>query len=90
MIPVDTQDIEGMNNVLQTICRQAPFIHMSLACARMSIKFGQDISARECTDMHAVVLEYMNTDEWVNRHADLGIVEGDQAERNAIQSNLFH
>ena len=85
MIPVDTQDIEGMNSVLQTICRQAPFIHMSLACARMSIKFGQDISVRECTDMHAVVVEYMHTDEWINRHADLGIVEDHQAERKARQ-----
>jgi hypothetical protein len=56
-LPHNTQDIEGMNSILQIMHRVAPRLGLACANARMAMKIGDPISAEECVDLHKQVLQ---------------------------------
>jgi hypothetical protein len=56
-LPHNTQDIEGVNSILQIMHRVAPRLGLACANARMAMKIGDPISAEECVDLHKQVLQ---------------------------------
>ncbi|CAK0906513.1 unnamed protein product, partial [Prorocentrum cordatum] len=51
-LPLDNQDLEGMNSILQQMAKLAPRLKLPMATARMVIKKSPDITAQECASMH--------------------------------------
>ena len=67
-LPLDVQDIEGMNSVLQIIGKRAPKLAVPLAPDRIQLKKGTPISAEECTALHDQVVVSMQSHEQSHRH----------------------
>ena len=63
--PFDTQEVEGMNNILQEMSKRAGHLHLGLASARMTIKKSDPIDAASCCLDHERILHDMSTE----RHA---------------------
>ena len=60
-LSMDTQDVEGANSVLQTMCKMAPSIKHGLVSDRMRAKLGDPIKISECCDLHGAVVSRMAT-----------------------------
>ncbi|CAK0876362.1 unnamed protein product, partial [Prorocentrum cordatum] len=67
---VTTQEIEGMNSVIQAIGKAAPFIHLPLVAARIGLKKGDALSAEECVARHAEARLFQGAEENNNRFAN--------------------
>lgn len=52
----DTQKIEGANNTIQEVTRQAPRIQLALTSARVSWKAGASVTPIQCAEVHTEVL----------------------------------
>ena len=63
----NTQDIEGMNSLLQRMTALAPNCRMATASDRMQIKKGEVISAEECVGLHTAVVEQQRSHEYMHR-----------------------
>ena len=74
LLTLDTQEIEGMNSIVQQMCRSAPHMQVMRASDRLALKKGDLITAQECCDMHGAIIKYMNTDDFMNRFAPLSTV----------------
>ena len=62
--PSDTQDVEGMNFVLQGIAKVAPRLMHAGANARVAMNFGDPkFDAIVCVAMHDRIVEYKQTTE---------------------------
>ncbi|CAK0813601.1 unnamed protein product, partial [Prorocentrum cordatum] len=70
-LPHDTQDVEGMNSVLQRMCSIAPRMKLPLASDRMRAKMGDPIAPEECVQLHAAVLDHMASEAYAGRFAEL-------------------
>ena len=68
-----TQDIEGMNSVLQAATARAPTVSASTINNRMSIKHSDTISVSECVALDALVSSEMKTDWHVQRHVPVPV-----------------
>lgn len=58
-LPLDVQDIEGMDSVLQVMGQRAHNIMVPLASDRIPLKKGDPITAEECTSLHDSVMVAM-------------------------------
>jgi len=63
MMVSDTQFIEGINNVIQAMCKLAPNMHLPLVNARLSLKQNPVILATELVELHTAIVEQMNKPE---------------------------
>ena len=70
-LPMQTQDVEGRNSKLQGLYTRAPRTGKYLANARMSLCFGETVTARECAAMHDETIAYTKTEEHANRFCPL-------------------
>eukprot|EP00959_Pyramimonas_sp_CCMP1952_P074928 1565791-Pyramimonas_sp.AAC.1 len=70
-LPHDTQDVEGMNSVLQRMCDIAPNMHIPLASDRMRIKMGARISAEEAVELHPAIMDTLRSLKYVQRFASM-------------------
>eukprot|EP00959_Pyramimonas_sp_CCMP1952_P295781 6186711-Pyramimonas_sp.AAC.1 len=70
--PFETQEVEGMANVLQHMCPPAPGLRIHLASARMALKKGDAISVIECVDFHGAANKALQDEEHLLRFAPLG------------------
>ena len=66
-IPLDTQEIEGANSVIQEMSRRSPNLHLALASDRITIKKGDPISVQECCQLHDQVVEQMQCAKHMHR-----------------------
>eukprot|EP00959_Pyramimonas_sp_CCMP1952_P084041 1757681-Pyramimonas_sp.AAC.1 len=57
--PLDTQSLEGINSVIQVMCKRAPHMSIPLLNARLSTKKNIDLTARELADLDPAASEYM-------------------------------
>ena len=55
-LPLDVQEIEGMNSVLQVMGHRAHNMYVPLASDRLQLKKGDTITADECTSLHDNVM----------------------------------
>jgi hypothetical protein len=62
-MPFTTQDIEGMNSVLQIMVRAMPNLRQWMASDRLELKLGEHITPDECVGLHRRVLERQMTAE---------------------------
>eukprot|EP00959_Pyramimonas_sp_CCMP1952_P129643 2711272-Pyramimonas_sp.AAC.1 len=60
-MPFDTQEVEGMNSVIQIMTRIAPSMRLPLTSHRVRIKKGDPISVEECIAVDKQVREEMAT-----------------------------
>ena len=63
----DTQKVEGANSTLQTICKQAPNIHLPLVSDRLCLKTGNKMGAASCAQLHTEVKALKDTEEYRER-----------------------
>ena len=78
----DTQEVEGMNNILQEMSKRAGFLHLALASARMSIKKGDTIEASACAAFHKETMTEMSS--YRQAHRFIGTVACGPAPAEAI------
>ena len=60
-LPLDLQEIEGMNSVLQVMGQRAHNMQVPLASDRLQLKKGDPITAEECTSLHDRVVVAMGS-----------------------------
>ena len=66
-LPFDTQEVEGMNNVLQEMTRRAGHLHLALASARMCLKKGPELCARTCVFFDPEVQKIMESQSYASK-----------------------
>ena len=66
-LPVDTQEIEGMNSILQTMASRATTMRIPLASDRMQVKKSQKLSVEECLECHEDVVAFVASPENLGR-----------------------
>ena len=59
VLPMDTQNLEGINSVIQVMCKRAPHMGVALLNARLSIKKNMKQDARFLAENDSDVTEYM-------------------------------
>jgi len=73
MMVTDTQFIEGLNNVIQLMCRLAPNMHIGLVNSRLTIKQNPPVFAQDLVDMHGAVVQYVGSADHLERHIPVAI-----------------
>lgn len=67
-LPCETQEVEGMNSVLQKISDAAPNARFPVVSDRLRNRYGcGDISAEECVAMHQLVLQRCTSTQHAQR-----------------------
>ena len=68
LLPLETQDIEGINNTIQTMMRMAPNQHEALCSDRLQVKRDHKYTTvADCCELHEQVVHHMTTKEHANR-----------------------
>lgn len=62
-LPLNVQDTEGMNSILQVMGRRAHNMMVTLASDIMQLKNGEPITADECTSLHDNVMVAMSNSQ---------------------------
>lgn len=73
-LPFDTQEVEGMNNVLQEMTRRAGHLQLALASARMCLKKGPEVAARTCLALDQEVKKVMASSEYATKFLTVNAV----------------
>eukprot|EP00959_Pyramimonas_sp_CCMP1952_P015375 325609-Pyramimonas_sp.AAC.1 len=68
-LPSETQCIEGLTSIVTTMGKVSPSLKVPRASDRLSVKFGDPISAEECCDLNASVLTHMQSEKYTLRFA---------------------
>ena len=74
-MPLDMQEVEGMNSVLQLMSKRAPTLQVPLASARLQLKKGDDISPADCVEMHDSIVAMQSSQEYLQRHQQLVLAD---------------
>ena len=59
---LDTQEVEGYISVLQCMANRGHNIHLPSASSRMSLKFGEQLTADDCVGLDSAVVQELNSD----------------------------
>eukprot|EP00959_Pyramimonas_sp_CCMP1952_P454518 9470029-Pyramimonas_sp.AAC.1 len=70
-LPIDTQEIEGMNSILQCMSDRAPFLKLPLASDRMQIKKASRITPDDCVCLHHAVVAKQQETTYLHRFEKL-------------------
>lgn len=63
----ETQEIEGWNSLVQTMCKRSPHMQWPLANSRMNLKLSPAISASSCASVLKQIGEYMASVQYAGR-----------------------
>ena len=61
MVQGETQEVESFHAHLQQVANRAPRMLQALANARLLLKFGKPITAKQCCELHAGGVEYQKS-----------------------------
>ena len=64
LLPSDTQDIEGMNNILQRLNKLATNYGMAGASDTLCLRKSDRVSAAECASRHAKAVAYLQDNRY--------------------------
>jgi hypothetical protein len=62
LLPIDTQNLEGVNSLLQVMATRSARMRIPLLNARLSIKKNRSPSAQECANLDGAVSVVLNSD----------------------------
>ena len=60
-LPIETQEIEGWNSIVQKMTKVAPNVKVALVSDRLKNKCGDYMTPSECTDIHGAIVEFMGS-----------------------------
>ena len=81
----DTQDVEGLNSVIQVMTKAAPAWKQSLHSDRLRVKFGDGIATTEICDLHHQVVRCQKTMEYASRFSRTNLRAAPQEVRHSCQ-----